>query len=301
MAAVKMADALHENAENYRKLLEKDREYLETELWNGEYFCQRIQTEGLDSSFVPLDYSSNGLAYRDLIDRPNTEGPIYQYGNGCLSDGVLGSWIARMCGLGEIADPEKVKGHLESIFRYNLKHDLTDHVNPQRPGFALDGEAGLLLCAWPKGGDLTLPFMYSSEVWTGIEYQVASHLIMEGMVEEGLEIVCACRDRYDGRIRNPFNEYEAGHWYTRAMSSFGLIQAPTGVRYDAFEKTLYFDSKVGDDFRSFLSTASSFGTVGLKDGEPFVNIRMGEIEIEHINVSGKESAFSRRDDGCSLN
>jgi uncharacterized protein (DUF608 family) len=301
MAAVKMADALHENAENYRKLLEKGREFLEKELWNGEYFFQRIQTEGLDSSFVPLDYSSNGLAYRDLIDRLNTEGPIYQYGNGCLSDGVLGFWIAHMCGLGEIADPEKVKGHLKSIFRYNLKHDLTDHVNPQRPGFALDGEAGLLLCTWPRGGDLTLPFMYSSEVWTGIEYQVASHLIMEGMVEEGLEIVRACRDRYNGRIRNPFNEYEAGHWYARAMSSFGLLQALTGVRYDAFEKTLYFDSKVGDDFRSFLSTASGFGTVGLKDGEPFVNVRMGEIEIEHVNVSGKESAFSRRDDGCSLN
>ena len=77
-----------------------------------------------------------------------------------------------------------------------------------------------MLCTWPKGGELSLPFVYSNEVWTGIEYQVASHLMLMGLVEEGLEIVRACRDRYDGRVRNPFNEYECGHWYARAMSSY---------------------------------------------------------------------------------
>ena len=43
--------------------------------------------------------------------------------------------------------------------------------------------------------------------------------MLMGLVEEGLEIVRVCRDRYDGRVRNPFNEYECGHWYARAMSS----------------------------------------------------------------------------------
>ena len=81
-----------------------------------------------------------------------------------------------------------------------------------------------MLCTWPKGGELTLPFVYSNEVWTGIEYQVASHLMMTGHVAKGLEIVRAVRDRYDGRVRNPFNEYECGHWYARAMSSYGLLR-----------------------------------------------------------------------------
>ena len=49
--------------------------------------------------------------------------------------------------------------------------------------------------------------LYSDEVWTGIEYQVASHLMRMGLVREGLEVVRVCRDRYDGRIRNPFDEY----------------------------------------------------------------------------------------------
>lgn len=37
------------------------------------------------------------------------------------------------------------------------------------------------------------------------------------------------RLRYDGATRNPFDEYECGHWYARAMSSYVLIEALTGV------------------------------------------------------------------------
>ena len=115
--------------------------------------------------------------------------------------------------------------------------------------------------------------------------------MLEGMVEEGLDIVRVCRVRYDGVIRNPFNEYECGHWYARAMSSYGLIQGLTGVRYDALEKTLYIDSQVGNNFRSFLSTGDGFGTVGLKNGKPFLDVKMGDIDIEKVIVAGKEAAL----------
>jgi hypothetical protein len=200
----------------------------------------------------------------------------------------LGFWIARAAGLGKIADGEKVKNHLLAVHKYNLKHDLSEHANPQRPSFAMGDDGGLLLCSWPRGGALSLPFVYSNEVWTGIEYQVASHLMFEGLVEEGLEIVRVCRDRYDGTIRNPFNEYECGHWYARALASYGLLQGLTGVRYDAVDKTLYIDSQIGNDFRSFLSTATGFGTVGLKNGKPFVEIKRGDIDIDRVIVSGEE-------------
>jgi hypothetical protein len=58
-----------------------------------------------------------------------------------------------------------------------------------------------------------------------------------------VDIVRTSRDPYDGRIRNPFNEYECGHWYARHFSSYGYIQALTGVRYDAVQKKLYVASK----------------------------------------------------------
>jgi hypothetical protein len=228
------------------------------------------------------DYSPEAL---ELLE---DEGPKYQYGSGCLSDGVLGFWIAQMCGLGEIADQEKIRKGLSSIHRYNLKHDLTDHVNPQRPSYALGDEGGLLLCTWPRGGELSLPFVYSNEVWTGIEYQVASHLMLEGLVDEGLEIVRICRDRYDGVVRNPFNEYECGSWYARALSSYGLIQGLTGVRYDAVDKILHVDSRVGDNFRCFLATETGFGSVGLREGKPFVEMKSGDLKVEKIVVSGEE-------------
>ena len=33
---------------------------------------------------------------------------------------------------------------------------------------------GLLLCSWPHGGRPRLPFVYSDEVWTGIEYDFSA-------------------------------------------------------------------------------------------------------------------------------
>jgi len=186
-----------------------------------------------------------------------------------------------------IIELEFIKSHLVSIHKYNLKNNLTDHDNPQRPTYACGGEGGLLLCTWPKGGQLSLPFVYSNEVWTGIEYQVASHLMLKGEVEKGLDIVRECRERYDGIVRNPFNEYECGHWYARAMSSYGMLQGLTGVRYDAVSRTLFVDSKVGD-FTSFISTDTGFGNVGLKKGEPFIKVVFGTIDIQKVLVSGAE-------------
>ncbi len=195
---------------------------------------------------------------------------------------MLGAWLAACCGVAGFLDPTKVAGHVRAVHRHNFKADLSEHANPQRPSYALGHEAGLLLCTWPKGGALTLPFVYSNEVWTGIEYQVASHLMMCGAVAEGLEIVAAVRDRYDGRVRNPFDEYECGHWYARAMASYGLLQGLTGARYDAVEKTLYLRPGVAGDFRAFLSTATGYGTVGVRAGRPFVEVMRGMIPCERI-------------------
>ena len=99
-----------------------------------------------------------------------------------------------------------------------------------------------------------------------------------------MDIVRTLRARYDGTVRNPFNEYECGSWYARALASYSLLQALTGARYDAVNKTLTIDSRIGDDFRSFISTASGYGTVGLKNGKPFVEVVRGEIPVKKFVV-----------------
>lgn len=53
--------------------------------------------------------------------------------------------------------------------------------------------------------------------------------------------------------RNSFNQYECGSWYARVLASYSLIQALTGVRYDAVAKTRHIESKVAKiSVRSFL-------------------------------------------------
>jgi len=272
----------------YRELHDKAKAAMEAELYDGEYFVQKIQWDGLRAR-DPVAAAAGGIGQnyspeaRELLQ---AEGPKYQYGAGCLSDGVLGAWMAEACGLGETLDGEKVRSHLRAVFAHNFRESLAAHANPQRPTYALGDEAGLLLCSWPKGGQPSLPFVYSNEVWTGIEYQVASHLMMAGCVEEGLAVVRPARDRYDGRVRNPFDEYECGHWYARAMASYALIQGLTGQWYDAVEKVLYLRPRVAGDFRAFLCTAGGYGTCGVRNGEPFLEVRHGEIPVERIELEG---------------
>ena len=291
-AVVLMGKAINDDVSQYEELLAKCKEYTENNLFDGEYFIQNIQWEGLDAP-DPIELAKGSFAVwyspeAEAILRE--EGPKYQYGKGCLSDGVLGCYMAFTAGMDEPIDREKVVGHLKSVHKYNFKKDLSDHANPQRPAYALGNEGGLLLCTWPKGGKLKIPFTYSNEVWTGIEYQVAAHLMRQGEVEKGLEIVRAARDRYDGRVRNPYNEVECGAWYARALASYAMLQGLTGVRYDAVDKTLYVDSNVGD-FKSFLSTNIGFGTVELKNGKVTLTVYYGDIAPEKCNVSGSESAF----------
>jgi len=281
-AAVSMAEAVGDDPMPYRDLLAKGRAAMESELWDGEYFIQRIQWQGLrapDPTEAGTYHTRYSPEARELLE---AEGPKYQYGPGCLSDGVLGAWLGECSGVAPVLDPAKVTSHLLAVHRYNFRHDLSDYPNPQRPTYALGHEAGLLLCTWPKGGALTLPMVYSNEVWTGIEYQVASHLMMNGRIDEGLEIVRAVRDRYDGRVRNPFDEYECGHWYARAMASYALLQGMSGARYDAVDKVLYLKPSVRGDFRAFLSTATGYGTVGVRDGQPFLDVKAGTIDCRRI-------------------
>ena len=149
---------------------------------------------------------------------------------------------------------------LQAIVRHNFRADFSEHANCQRI-YAVNDEAGLLLCSWPNGGRPRYPFPYADEVWTGIEYQVAAHCLYEGLIEQGLEIVKAVRDRYDGAKRNPWDEVECGHHYARAMSSWSLILALSGFRWDATSGTLAFAPQVNErDFRCFFSTGSGWGT-----------------------------------------
>ena len=71
-----------------------------------------------------------------------------------------------------------------------------------------------------------------------------------------------------------------------------ILQALTGVRYDAVDKTLFIDSKIGD-FTSFLSTETGFGTVSFKQGKASVKVVYGKIDINKIEI-GKLKPKAKR-------
>lgn len=205
-AVALMAAAMGEDdlADRCRRAFEIGSANLDAQLWNGDYYVQRLE---------------------------DVDAHKYQHGIGCLSDQLLGELHARALGLGYTLPPERVRAALKAIFEYNFRADLSEHSNSQRV-YALNDEAGLLLCTWPQGGRPKLPFPYADEVWTGIEYQVAAHLIYEGWLDEGLAIVEALRARHDGRRRNPWNEVECGNHYARSMASWALLLALSGAQVD---------------------------------------------------------------------
>jgi len=280
IAAREMGKSTGENCSEYERLYELGKNYLENDLYNGEYFYHKILWDESD----PELNNKRLILSEDTKALIKKEGPKYQCGNGCLSDGVVGIWLSELCGLNDIIDDEKLKKTLKSIHKYNFRSDFSNHANPQRPGYVAWFEAGLLLCSWPKNDRPSFPIVYGDEVWTGIEYHVAAHLTSKGFLEEGLEIVSACRNRHDGIIRNPYNEYECGSWYARAMASYSLLQAYTGIRYDAVEKTLYLRENNSKKFRSFLSTATGYGTVDVDEGNVSVNVVSGKIDVQKICV-----------------
>ncbi len=272
-----------EDAKFYDDLAHRCARFLDEQLFNGDYYQQKVQYEGLrNTSFATMvaEVDDHSSELQKLLKR---EGPKYQYGNGCLSDGVIGAWMARIYGIETPLAREHVRNSLHNIFKNNFKTDLAQHANAQRPGYAMGHEPGLLLCTWPRGGKPTLPFVYSDEVWTGIEYQVASHLIAEGFVTEGLTIVKALRTRYDGRVRNPWNEYECGNYYARAMSSYALLGALSGFRYSAVEKTLWFAPQLTiSPFRTFFSTATGFGVITLEPQSIHIHVLEGHLPLEKV-------------------
>ena len=64
---------------------------------------------GLNAKNPATEQSFGGEYSKEAKELLEKEGPKYQYGKGCLSDGVLGAWIARMCGLDDTIDTAKIK------------------------------------------------------------------------------------------------------------------------------------------------------------------------------------------------
>ena len=182
-------------------------------------------------------------------------------------------------------DEDKTASALRSIYRYNFMEHAGDFMNPCRL-YCLDEESGLRICVWPEGR--RRPFIgapYSEETMHGFEYAAASMMIRHGMEEEGLRCVKAVRDRYDGRYRNPWNEFECGSNYARSMASFALLLVYSGLSYDLYEQRLGFAPLHPKDFACLWSLEGAWGQVRYGEGSVSIRLMDGALRLKRLDLN----------------
>lgn len=234
-------------------------------LWNGEYFVQDV----------------------DLAKHP-----IAQYGPGCLSDQMFGQTWAHLNNLGYIYPETNVKQTLQSVWKYNWAPDVAVQNAVHKPEriYASPGEAGLFIATWPKNKHMGEDGVrYRDEVWTGIEYQVATNMIYEGMIDEGLSVVKAVHDRYSPEKHNPWNEIECGDHYARAMASWGVLLALQDYQYNGPSNALSFAPRIQPEaFKSFFTSAEGWGNIEQdRNGQQQTNrvkLAWGKLKLQKLAV-----------------
>ena len=240
---------------------------ISSELFNGEYFIQKVDPED------PLAVNSN---------------------QGCHSDQLLGQYWASQVGLGDMLEKDKVISALKSIYKYNYVENYgkfldTATVKVKRH-YAQPDEPGLIMCTFPKGGANSaygdartkwdmLAVGYFSEVWTAQEHHVAANMIDYGMVDEALTLQNAVNNRYNSQKRNPYNEIEYGNHYTRAMSGYAPFVSASGFYFHGPKGIIGFDPKIGsENFKSAFIVAEGWGSYQQQANQ---DVKTAVIELKY--------------------
>jgi len=244
------------------------------ETFNGEYFIQ--------------------------IEDPKHKDAI-GVGPGCYIDQIFGQTWAHWVGLGHLFDRVKQLSALRALWNYNFVPDVGPFRAHFKPGrwYAVAGDAGLLMCTWPRGGidekkQKHWQYMYFNECMSGFEWQAAAHMVWEGIdqpdvLEHGLAVARAIHDRYHASRRNPYNEIECSDHYSRAMDSYGLFQAACGYACDCPAGHLEFAPRLSpDQFRCAFVAAEGWGTYAqnVNNGtfSTSLAVRHGHVRIASLGL-----------------
>jgi hypothetical protein len=272
-AAAEMADAVGDKTfvAECRQIFSAGQKNLVAKLFDGDYFINQVDPKHLDA---------------------------INSGTGCEIDQVFGQSWAFQVGLPRVLPEKETVAALKSLWRYNFSPDVGPYRAVNKPGrwFAMAGEAGLLMCTFPRtdwdfnrsAGKGSRGFAgYFNECMNGFEYQVAGHMIWEGMVMEGLAVTRAVHDRYHASRRNPWNEVECGDHYARSMASYGVFLAACGFEYEGPKQHIGFAPKLTpENYKCAFTSAEGWGSFSQKveDGKlnATIAVRWGKLKLKTI-------------------
>ena len=286
-AGARMAEAVGDEAfaALCREIRAKGEKFMDENLFNGEYFYQKIDLSDksiLERFAVPEKDGQEPEVLRSYWN-DEIKQIKYQIGEGSSVDQLLGQWHADLCGLGDFFDREKTKTALSSIYKYNFVKDMTDFFNPCRI-YCLQDEGGVLICGYPEGRvrpAISAP--YAEETMHGFEYSAACHMILRGLEEEGLECIRALRSRYDGARRNPWNEIECGGNYARSMAAWALVMTYQGLSVDMTRGCIGFKPLASQEHHQCLwAVSSAWGCVDMRAGSFRLETTGGQISLKAL-------------------
>jgi uncharacterized protein (DUF608 family) len=249
----------------------KSKNSIETQLYNGEYFIQ--------------------------IADPAHLGALGVYGTSHI-DQVMGQGWAWQVGLGRVIDKDKTVSALKALYKYNFAPDVGPYRERNHPGrpYALAGDAGLIMATNPKnlpnpfGNVSDWQYGYFNECMSGFEHQAAGHMIAEGLLLEGLAVTRAVHDRYNAKLRNPYNEIECSDHYSRAMASYGSFLSACGFEYHGPKGHIGFSPRLAPErFRCAFTAAEGWGSYGQNqaDGKHTseLTMRHGSLKLKTMAVA----------------
>jgi non-lysosomal glucosylceramidase len=237
-----------------------------------------------------------------FVNKPNPKHlDAINSGTGCHIDQVMGQSWAFQVGLPRVFPQKETLAALQSLWRYNFTPDIGPYRKVYKPGrwYAMPGEAGLLMCTFPradwdydkaKGKGAEWAAGYFNECMNGFEYQAAGHMLWEGMVTEGLAVTRAVHDRYHPSRRNPWNEVECGDHYARSMASYGVFLAACGFEYHGPKGHLAFAPRIRPgSFKAAFTAAEGWGTISQQAGpaglSAQVEVKWGKLRLRSLSVN----------------
>lgn len=276
-AATEMAVFLGDEVKSreYGELFAKGYEWTRNNLFNGKYFIQKVdlKDKAIIDAFGADDYWND-----------ESKQIKYQIGEGSSIDQLLAQWHSDILGLGDVFDKRQISVALSEMMKNNFKPSMREIVNPWRL-FSVNDEAGTQICVYPDGAEKPyIPVPYCEETMTGFEYSFAGLLFGEGKISDGLKVVKAVRDRFDGAKRNPWNEFECGSNYARSMASFALVPLLCGFEFDMPRGRIGFNPYKKDGFKCVWSLADAWGTFEVSEKSVRLKIEEGKIKLRTVGL-----------------